>query len=79
LPGKNLIVKGINLIIKGGAMMKSFYIAAWFLLILAASVTILTGSVNRAMLVVLGLVTLGPIYALASWLIITNTREKKTE
>ena len=59
--------------------MKSFYIAAWFLLILAASVTILTGSVNRALLVVFGLVTLGPVYALALWLIIASRRETKTE
>ena len=59
--------------------MKSFYIAAWFLLILAASVTILTGSVNRAVLGVLGFVTLGPVYALALWLVITNTGKMKTK
>ena len=60
-------------------MMKSFYIAAWFLLIIAAFVTVSTGSVNPLALVVFGLVTLGLVYALALWSVLTNTPEMKTE
>ena len=59
-------------------MRKSLYISVWFLLILAVSVTILTIPVNRPLLVVLALVTLGPVYALALWLVITGTGKTNT-
>lgn len=59
--------------------MKSFYIAAWFLLIIAAFFIVLTGSLGSTAVVVFGLGGLGLIYAPAVWVVLTGIREMKTE
>ena len=59
--------------------MKKFYISAWIVLAAAALVSVLTGTLNAAVLVAISLIALGLVYALALWSVITNTREIKTE
>lgn len=59
--------------------MKSFYIAAWFLLIISAFIMVLTGSAKPAPMVVFGIAGLGLIYAPAVWSVLTGTLEMKTE
>ena len=60
-------------------MMKTIYLAAWLLLVIAAVTSILTGTLNPATLVVFSLIALGLVYALALWLVTANTRDTQPE
>jgi hypothetical protein len=60
-------------------MMKKFYGSAWFLLAAAVLVAVLTGALTPVSLFVFSLVALALVYTLVLWLVITNTRDLKTE
>lgn len=58
-------------------MMKKIYIAGWFIVALAALVSIFTGTLTPAVLFVYSLLALGLVFALMLWLVIVNTRENR--
>lgn len=59
--------------------MKKLYVSAWFLLTAAASIAVLSGAMNAAIMVAFSLVALGLVHALALWSVFTNTNGLQTE
>ena len=60
-------------------MMKKIYMAGWFIVALATLVSILTGTLTPAAMVVYSLLALGLVFTLMLWSVIVNTQEIKTE
>jgi len=56
-------------------MIKTIYAIAWFVVGIAAFISILAGSFGAAAMVVFSLIALGLFYGFALWSVTVNTRE----
>ena len=60
-------------------MIKKFYVFAWLLLVGSVLLLAINGPLSGLQIVVFSLIGLGLVYALALWVVLVKTEERRTQ